>query len=1100
MSAPREEKERRSRLEALLLEGLDLPTAERAEFAARQCADDADLHRELLDLLGCDSESALPSHDAPSSDRITIDERRLRVPGYRIESVLGSGGMGIVYRAIQERLDRPVALKLLHGIDPDLQRAGRLEREAELLARLQHPGIAQIHETGLVETDVGSMPWFAMELVDGRDPLVWARETNASLHARIHLCIDLCEAVQHAHDRGVIHRDLKPGNVLVVTDSSHHAQPKILDFGIARDAQIDGDTEAALTRTGHFVGTVPYMSPEQLRGANDLDARADVYALGVLLYQLLTGHLPLELSGRSLTESIRTILDEDPARLGTHDRALRGDLEIICQVALEKDRNRRYLTARALADDLRRYLADEPIIARPPSRWTRIRRFSRRNRTLVAVALTVLVALGSALAAALQIARDNALRAATERDLRGRADDAAEAARRNLYFAQMAATSLADDETGIAAMARQLEHWIPEPGATDHRGWEWFAMHGLADSPEHVLGMRSFIMHIAAVPETQNVLVCGDGFCRELDLETFQHRELPEAPGSKNRAVVPSRDGKLAAAAGSGGVTVWRLQDLEVLARIELPDWGSNIAFHPDGDHLAVLTFLKGLLVFDWRSGEVVHRSPDEHTIHGDAMQIDFSPDGRFLALSKRSGNVLVLDAADWSVHADLPSPDTVTQALRFSHDGRSLATGHGDGSIQVLDVETWRRRQHLQSHQHWVTALSWSPDDRELLSSSNDRTVRIWSAAAGHAIRIVDRHDGNADAAEFSADGRFALSGGRNRALHIRALDRPVARAQLGPAYRFTAPHSTDLHWRDEDHLLLVHKELRQTWRVSDGECTATSTALGPGRFSGSPDGRWFAGSDSDQRASIWSQTDDSDRRTSTALRLADQFPTWSHDSARVAFTFAGEVWMWRLEEPEPTLWFRGEGTCRSTAWDAHGSTLAVRWHDRISLHRGDDGTEFHRWPAPGPTSRFGRESFALDASSGRVAVSERDGRILVWSPDEAEPLELAGHDQEVGGLHWQAGGQRLVSCSMDRTIKVWDPVLGQLAGTFRLDHAVVKAVWSPSGRRLAAVTGAGDLHVWDAGPGYALEERRLASAQSNDPEARSVTPPRETSSSRQR
>jgi tetratricopeptide (TPR) repeat protein/predicted Ser/Thr protein kinase len=298
---------------------------------------------------------------------------------YRPVRILGQGGMGVVYEAEQQEPRRRVALKVIRPelATADLRR--RFAHESVFLARLQHPGIAQVYEAGTAETDAGSVPFIAMELVDGVPLTTWVLRAQPDLAARLAMMIELCDAVQHAHQRGLIHRDLKPANILVGADG----RPRILDFGVARPADADLQTSLVTTH-GELVGTLAYMSPEQLAGdPNDLDTRSDVYAMGVILYELLACQAPLELAGRPLPEALRAIRDDDPRPLSSHDPRLAGDLTVIAATAMAKDRDQRYASANELATDLRRYLDDEPIAARPPSTVYLLRKFARRHRPLV---------------------------------------------------------------------------------------------------------------------------------------------------------------------------------------------------------------------------------------------------------------------------------------------------------------------------------------------------------------------------------------------------------------------------------------------------------------------------------------------------------------------------------------------------------------------------------------------------------------------------------------------------------------------------------------------------------------------------------------------
>ncbi len=320
-----------------------------------------------------------------------------QIGSYRILRVLGQGGMGVVYIAEQDHPRREVALKVIR---PGVATEGllrRFEHEAQILGRLQHPGIAQIHGAGTADTGQGPQPYFAMELVKGEPLTRYADANKLGTRDRLELLAKVCDAVQHAHQKGIIHRDLKPGNILVTAEG----QPKILDFGVARATDADIQTTTLRTDVGQLIGTVPYMSPEQVAGdPDDLDTRSDVYALGVVAYELLAGRLPYDLRQKMVAEAVRIIRDETPTPLshttgwdGRPARQFRGDIETIIDKALEKEKSRRYQSASDLASDIRRYLADEPIVARPPSAVYQFRKFATRNKGLVGGVTAVFVVL-----------------------------------------------------------------------------------------------------------------------------------------------------------------------------------------------------------------------------------------------------------------------------------------------------------------------------------------------------------------------------------------------------------------------------------------------------------------------------------------------------------------------------------------------------------------------------------------------------------------------------------------------------------------------------------------------------------------------------------
>ena len=313
----------------------------------------------------------------------------LTIGPYRIKRLIGAGGMGTVYLGQQESPRRDVAIKVMNPGVVSHTAMRRFEFEAQVLARLQHQVIAQVYEAGTFDDGSGTRPYFAMEYISSAKELGdYIEAKQLDVHSRLELFRRICEGIEYGHQRGVIHRDLKPGNILVGADG----QPKIIDFGVARSTDSDAVSATLSTESGQLIGTLQYMSPEQVDlDPADLDTRSDVYSLGVLLHEVLTGEFPYELTGASITKAAQRIKESRPRRLGEIDAKFKGDLETICLKALEKDRDRRYQSVGDLSEDIRRYLADEAIMARQPRRTEQLRRFVRKHR--LASAATVVVSL-----------------------------------------------------------------------------------------------------------------------------------------------------------------------------------------------------------------------------------------------------------------------------------------------------------------------------------------------------------------------------------------------------------------------------------------------------------------------------------------------------------------------------------------------------------------------------------------------------------------------------------------------------------------------------------------------------------------------------------
>jgi tetratricopeptide (TPR) repeat protein len=387
-------RERYERASAIFLEICDLPLDARAEALATRCADDAALRAEVESLLSHDGARDTPPRvadaDLEAAQRTIADHDGApeRIGRYRIVSLLGEGGMGRVYLAEQESPRREVAVKALRALVSTDTMRRRMEFEAFLLGRLRHPNIAQVYEAGVAESDGCITPFIAMELVRGRTITQEATARALAPVERIELFLPVCQAVHHAHTVGVVHRDLKPGNILV----DQAGAPKVLDFGVARATAPDLRSETLATSPGQLVGTLAYMSPEQSGADPDgVDARSDVYALGLVLYELLTGRPALDAAGLGLEETLRRVREVDPPAPGSIDRALRGDISAVVMRAIEKSPERRYQSAAELAADLRRVLRNEPVEARPLTAWYALRKFASRRPGAVGAAGALLL-------------------------------------------------------------------------------------------------------------------------------------------------------------------------------------------------------------------------------------------------------------------------------------------------------------------------------------------------------------------------------------------------------------------------------------------------------------------------------------------------------------------------------------------------------------------------------------------------------------------------------------------------------------------------------------------------------------------------------------
>jgi len=705
----------------------------------------------------------------------------MQIPGHTVVEELARGGMGVVYRATQADPPREVALKMLRP--QSLESPEMLERfrqEARTLAALEHPAILPVYDTG--EED--GLPWFTMKLATGGTLAGRRDRYRGDWRGIAQLVATLADAVQFAHDRGVLHRDIKPGNVLFDDAGRAH----VADFGLARAVAVDSD----LTRTIALLGTPHYLAPEiAVSDARAATTSSDQYALGAVLYELLAGRPPFEAEG--IPGLLRRIAENEPvapSRAGGNGPggSVPRDLEVICLKALSKSADRRYASVRDLASDLRNWLEGHPITARAAGPVERLTACARRNPAL-AFAASAAVLLLAALVA-IEVRGNRRLMAAGRR------------LRANLYAADMALAATALDRDDLDAARRLLALHRPAAGEPDPRGIEWrvLARTALGDSPRAFSGHSETVVAVSPSPDGRTVLSAGwDGTLREWDFAdgrerrswgpTNGHRWFAFARQPSGRVavaidavnpgalVVDLRDGSFRTVDaprsqflaftpdGQGLLTqsvprFWsvdgslELRDLGFGSPRVLADTGRRAAFSPDGSTLATGAFGDRVRVWSWPS----MRMEAELGPVAPVVALGFSPDGRHLVSAGFNGDLKVWDVAARRLRASVTAHGgTTVGAAAFSPDGKQIATAGGDHVIRLWDAATLALRQALRGHADQVWALAWHPDGRHLLSTTRGDGVRVWpldDERRQRAERVF--HD---RFLEFTPDGRGLLA-----------------------------------------------------------------------------------------------------------------------------------------------------------------------------------------------------------------------------------------------------------------------------------------------------------------------------------------------------
>ncbi|MDB4958479.1 MAG: serine/threonine protein kinase [Myxococcales bacterium] len=777
--------EAHDRLTELFGEAIGLGETDRAELLERARATDPALADELASLLAADERSPLATGAlVPTANLRGTTKRppaKLEITGYRMLDVLGEGGMGTVYAAEQLSPRRQVAIKVLHGRHEST--LARFKTEAQIMARLDHPGIARVLEAG----EAAGHPFLVMERVPG--VTLDHHVATLSLDARLELFAAICDAVHHAHVKAVIHRDLKPGNVMVKPDG----RPVVLDFGIAHLTD-----DLGTTRAGELVGTPIYMSPEQAQlKAHEVDARSDVYTLGVMLYQLACNELPYETSGLSFAALARTIGEAPPIPLGKRDPALRGDLEAITAKALEKAPSARYPSAAALADDLRLFRANLPVSAWTPGPIERARRFVRR-RPLAAAGIAAGVvgaATFATVVTTLWLDARAARRVADE--ARARIDIAAAGleTRTNQLVLRQARAVLARDPTEALAWLATLTRRDVDPGtawliadealargvakdvlrtrvtedvATLATGDRYSARGSddghieVRDRDGRELALRGHASRIRELELTGSVLrsVDDDGMMR--------HWELSAIPTTLFDLHAPidtmATDGaQLAAVDAAGTITRWTIA---TGGHVQVGKVSGRVTAIALADEVVISGTAEGVVT--WSGGPDVARA-----IHGVVKSIRVSDD--LVAVATTAGPIALFTRAGEPLSV-LSGNEGGTETIAFDPSGVLLASG---GQDRVIGV--WRRNgagfaqvASLQGPHGDTHFVAFSPSGDRLVSAGNDGNVFAWSVRGGvvdeGSRKQIAKHTGQVTALAVSRD--WIASAGRDATLVRSHLD----------------------------------------------------------------------------------------------------------------------------------------------------------------------------------------------------------------------------------------------------------------------------------------------------------------------------------------
>ena len=905
---------------------------------------------------------------------------------YEVQDELGKGGMGVVYRARHTALNRTVALKMILG-GPGMG-AAHVERfrvEAEAVARLQHPGIVQVYDVG----DHHGQPYMAMELIDGGSLAAKLDGKPQNPRFSAQTAETLCRAMAVAHQFNVVHRDLKPHNILLTRDG----QPKITDFGLAKDM----DRLSSNTRAGSILGTPSYMAPEQAAGrVADIGPGTDVYALGAILYEMLTGRPPFR--GESPIDTIRLVLDGEVTSPRQLVPSVPRDLDTICLKALQKPVHRRYLTAEAMAEDLRRFLDGEPIQARPIGPVERTIKLIRRRPTAASLVAASVLAFVAFLALAGLSYRAVQREAAAAKEAGQRAEEErANGVRKMVRLNVANGTRQLDDGDYLGSVLWFAEALRLEPGGPDR---EWVHKVRLNAVLQRCPRPVREWLHEGALNDGvfgaggKVVLTAGeDGVGRVWDVANGATAGPPLEHGSPVRFIALSPDGTRAATAGADGtLKVWDVKTGEVKWSASLGVQFTGLVYSPKGDRVVAVGMAGRARVWNAQTGEIV--STMTITFNDKVTGVAFSPDGSRYALGSKDKTVRVFETDTSQSVGYTLRHDGPVSAVAFAPDGARLLTGSEDGSAMVWDAATGASLlPDPIRHPAGITAVAFGPAGKRVVTASDDRTAQVWDAKTGLPLGRPAVHASRVLSATFSPDGRrFATGGDDNSA---RVWDAATGEP-LTPPFKYTATPVAVRFSPNGYHLLVAARNrLAEVWDLitpADLAADPPDSALpkvGPGTAS-SPDGKVILSYGAGQTARV--RTADTHEPVTPLLR------TGAGVSA-AGFAPDGNSVATGDEEGVIQVWGVPDGKPRWDAAEGH-----------VSRH----------------ASRVLAVAFSRDGK--RLATGSEDNTARVWDAASGKPaVTPIPVGASVVGIEFDPAGHLLYTVTETGAARVWDAATGE-------------------------------------------------------------------------
>jgi WD40 repeat protein/tRNA A-37 threonylcarbamoyl transferase component Bud32 len=973
------------------------------------------------------------------------------VPGYVLLRELGHGGMGVVYEARHLKLNRIVALKMMRGDE----QAGRGEltrflAEAEAVAAIKHENVVQVYDYG----EADGRPFMALEFCPGGTLGTLLPEDSGAARApdeMAALIAKVARGVAAAHALGIIHRDLKPGNVFL----DEHGVPKVADFGLAKRG-----AGADVTREGTGMGSPAYMAPEQAQDAKFVGPQADVWALGVILYEVLTGKRPFTGTVQEILAKARNTEPLPPRKFAS---SVPRDLDLICLHCLAKAPHERYPTAQALADDLDRYARGEPISVRPAGPAERLAKWARRKPTAAAACgLSALAALLAVVAGAVVVLwRD----AETARDLLAGEKKSTESARDEALKQQGIAEAALGGE---AAAKKEVERhreilarvnygrtiqivyqaWkdgrIAEARAllattrSDLRGWEYHHVHRLCHADVVTLVHAGRVETAAYSRDGTRVATADEyGTARVWDAATGKMLVELKGHAKTVHGVSFSANGqRVATASADGTARVWDAANGMVVAELKgHKGWVRSAAFSPDGARVVTAGGNDGTArVWDAATGKMLVELKG-HT--DDVRSAAFNRDGTRALTASWDGTARVWDPGTGKQVAELKRPEDQLESAAFSPDGTRVVVCGDGGGARVLDAASGKVLVELKGHKGWVRSAAFSPDGTRIVTAGDDRTVRVWVAASGAQVAELKGHTQRVWSIAFGPGGRRVVTASddgtarfwdtaRPAVVELRGHVEPVTDAAISPDGARVVTASLD-------------RTDRPVW-VWDARSGAPV-----GLLPGGPGVRWVS---------------------------------FSRDGSRLLNTPLGGVpTVWDMARGKPLAVLGGKADTVASAAISPDGARVVTAGARAGAHIWDASSGKPLVQLKGTTQPLSSISFSRDGA--RVAAACDDRSAYVWNAGTSELAATLPHPKRISRVTFSPDGTRLVTACGDESARVWGAATGELLAVFKVpDDSISAASFSPDGTRVVAAGASGIARVWDPGGTVIAELRGHAGA----------------------